>query len=414
MATPTVAEYLKYANLQMAAEAFIRNPDSGVLSGTGIDLINSLISGNEHASKFTETQAKAFASQWEVLDQIANTETGFSGTLFRCKITDPAKGLVEGQLVLSFRSTEFIEDAVRDNQATNKMEIKEHGWAFGQIADMEAWYAELRKPGGYLDGKSFTLTGYSLGAHLATAFNLLHPTDSDAIYTFNGAGVGDLTGTQSLADVIADFDRMRKNEDGQQIVFTDTHANILYREWRDKPADAWTPVDFLAAKAGLLLVLDISEGNLLSHALDNMQTLFFENLRVAGLTDSTDTNGPNEYPLSNIAAFDLDYQIAMLTAARSTSSYHSDIVLGGLDAIGERNVRFVHPNFYDLYGANPPSGVANSQWTYGAICAPHDLRGDDGIALRNCHGNGTSREIYLVDLIRIEESINDLAWRMAA
>jgi len=39
---------------------------------------------------------------------------------------------------MSFRSTEFADDAARDNEATNKLEIKDHGWAFGQIADMEA------------------------------------------------------------------------------------------------------------------------------------------------------------------------------------------------------------------------------------------------------------------------------------
>jgi hypothetical protein len=49
-----------------------------------------------------------------------------------------------GELVLSMRSTEFLDDAVRDNEQTNKAEVIGHGWAFGQIADMEAWYAELK------------------------------------------------------------------------------------------------------------------------------------------------------------------------------------------------------------------------------------------------------------------------------
>lgn len=46
-------------------------------------------------------------------------------------------------MVLSFRSTEFIDDEVRDSQSSN-VDIKEQGWAFGQIADMEAWYADLK------------------------------------------------------------------------------------------------------------------------------------------------------------------------------------------------------------------------------------------------------------------------------
>ncbi|MBW8832783.1 MAG: hypothetical protein JF606_25975, partial [Burkholderiales bacterium] len=46
-----------------------------------------------------------------------------------------------------FRSTEFIDDAARDSQATDAMELAKFGFAFGQIRDMEAWYAELTKEG---------------------------------------------------------------------------------------------------------------------------------------------------------------------------------------------------------------------------------------------------------------------------
>lgn len=88
MALPTVADYLKYANLQMAAEAFL-------VDGLGKPLkdqpyIDALIVGNKHASKFTETQAKEFADPtkgWTVLNQIANTGSGFSGTLFKNNAT---------------------------------------------------------------------------------------------------------------------------------------------------------------------------------------------------------------------------------------------------------------------------------------------------------------------------------------
>ena len=105
------------------------------------------------------------------------------------------------------------------------MEIKEHGWAFGQIADMEAWYKNLKVDGIPLSEKQFTVTGYSLGGHLATAFNILHP-EAKATYTFNGAGVGDVT--KNLNGLIADFDRMRKNADGNQIQFTDANMQSFY------------------------------------------------------------------------------------------------------------------------------------------------------------------------------------------
>ena len=110
MTTPTIADTLKYANLQMAAEAFIRDPVTYVLSGSGTDLIDALKTGNNHASRFTETQAEAFADPvtgWTVLDQCINTPSGFSCSLFKNNQTD--------ECVISFRSTEFIDDAVNDN-----------------------------------------------------------------------------------------------------------------------------------------------------------------------------------------------------------------------------------------------------------------------------------------------------------
>lgn len=45
---PTVADLLKYADLQMAAEAFIRDPLGGQLRGTGSSLILALVNGNGH------------------------------------------------------------------------------------------------------------------------------------------------------------------------------------------------------------------------------------------------------------------------------------------------------------------------------------------------------------------------------
>jgi hypothetical protein len=181
MTTLSTAEILKYADLQMAAEAFLVNADGTPKVGQAY--IDGLKTGNNHASKFTKTQAKAFADRWKVVDQRANTGTGFSGTLFQAIIDDPEAGIKAGELVMSFRSTEFIDDAARDNQATNALEIKETGWALGQLRDMQAWYADLRKSssdptktttGTISPGQPFKVTGYSLGGHLATVTPAQH------------------------------------------------------------------------------------------------------------------------------------------------------------------------------------------------------------------------------------------------
>ena len=84
MANPSIADLLKYADLQMAAEAFLTVlPIDGSALKSGQELLDALITGNGHASKFTETQAKNFLAHWTVVAQQPNTSTGFSGTLFR-------------------------------------------------------------------------------------------------------------------------------------------------------------------------------------------------------------------------------------------------------------------------------------------------------------------------------------------
>jgi poly(3-hydroxybutyrate) depolymerase len=169
---PTITEYLKYANLQMAAEAFLKDPDTDAEYYSGTVLIDALTTGNKHASKFTTSEAEKFEKEWVVLDQCKNTDSGFSGTLFRNKANP-------NELVISFRSTEFIDDAVNDCQVTNKT-IKDFGWGFGQIADMEKWYDELKQKGNIPAGATLTVTGYSLGAHMATAFNFLRKEEEKA------------------------------------------------------------------------------------------------------------------------------------------------------------------------------------------------------------------------------------------
>lgn len=138
----SINDEYKFVELQMAAEAFLVDKNNNVLVED--ELLAALKVGNKHASKFSEEDAKNFLSHWEIVSQAPNTDTGFSGTLFRCKEDDPATGAKKGELVMSFRSTEFIDDAVRDNQQTNTYEIKDTGWAWGQIRDMEAWYASLK------------------------------------------------------------------------------------------------------------------------------------------------------------------------------------------------------------------------------------------------------------------------------
>ena len=154
----TIAEISKFAGLQIAAEAFLEGASSQA------ELFDKLTEGNGHSSRFTPLAAKKFILDWEVVEHLANTSTGFSGTLFR--------SLQTGELVMSLRSTEFVDDAVRDNMATNTMEIKNTGFAWGQLADMEKWYSTLRASGKIPEGKKFDVTGEPL-AKLFARVNLV-------------------------------------------------------------------------------------------------------------------------------------------------------------------------------------------------------------------------------------------------
>ncbi|MBL0207396.1 MAG: hypothetical protein IPP84_05305 [Propionivibrio sp.] len=359
----------------MAAEAlygYDANKDPLQTPGqtySGIINPTILTTGNRHASKFTPTEAEKFVGQWEVVEHLSDTSTGFSGTLFKALKDDPAQGIVKDQLVLSFRSTEFIDDSARDNQATNKMELAEGGWAMGQIADMEDWYASLKTSGKIPAGSSLSVTGYSLGGHLATAFNLLHPGEAASTYTFNGAGVGTVNAGESLRAVVDRFNLQRKNADGNQIVFSDPAAQSIYNVLRAKFSDGSLPnaadisnLDY-QIYAG---TISMTDGDLLSKALTRIKTIGEEIARLTTLTSGISVPGeptyPARIPAENIAATRLDYQLAVLVAQKSTQA--KDILVSA--ALGLRNT--VNPplaNFYDVYGATYPSVTATSQLHYG-------------------------------------------------
>ena len=145
MTTPSIQQLLRYANIQMASEALLDRFDDQVSD-------RALVLGNERASKFPPSLAAEFARRYTVVRHQKNTSTGFSGTLFWDQESN--------EYILSFRSTEFLDDAARDNQATNAGEVKPFGFAFGQIADMESWWAQLNASDGPLAaGQAVTVTG---------------------------------------------------------------------------------------------------------------------------------------------------------------------------------------------------------------------------------------------------------------
>ncbi len=347
MTAPTIAEMLKYADLQMAAEALYKrnaktdpNQDPGSLtSSTGhfneALTTTILTDGNLHASRFTPTQAKAFVDQWKVVDHISNTTTGFSGTLFQARVDDPAKGIKVGDYVLSIRSTEFIDDVVRDCLATNAMEVKAGGWALGQITDMETWYKSLGDKGLLPAGSHYSVTGYSLGGHLATAFNLLRREDGtlgnvDNVVTFNGAGVGQITNTSGkLGDVLADFNNLREHPESIALRFADASLTELYNTLRQRLADGHTPTaaDFalLNDYTGDAFATEYQQQQFstqktyLRQAIERIVTIRGEVDRLKTVTDTKDGQ-PASIPESRIEQDNFEYQMAYMFASENTQA----------------------------------------------------------------------------------------------
>jgi Ca2+-binding RTX toxin-like protein len=364
VSSPSIADIKKYADIQMAAEALWASNSA----------VEELMSGNNRASRFTQIQAEEFNAKYQMVENKANTSTGFSGTLFKDRETD--------ELIISFRSTEFIDDAAKDNQATNTLEIKEKGWAFGQIDDMKTWVDELTAQGKIT--QPLTVTGYSLGGHLATAFNLLYPRMVDATYTFNGAGVGKITDGSSLTAVIDEFHSLRTRAGGLASEFKDPSVAAVYTQIRPNMMGGSGPTEADYAKVRALIPAPISVGavllgnlvptevQLLLDAMDRAKSVFDYNNYVRTLGTGDPQKAPVTVEHADIEATKLDYQLAVLLASRHTSAYSALNVLDGESGanntlFNERNM--VTPpiaNFYDVYGYTYPTAVANSQLHYGA------------------------------------------------
>lgn len=208
-----IKTWLEFALQQMAAESYLNE----INLQNGPDVVTRLRLGNNHFdfpidsdkpgnTRFTETQATQFFDDYEIIDHLPNVESGFSATLMRERGTD--------NYTLSFRSTEYKNQAQggdfeRDGIAFLGLdggadgEIFNRGFAFAQLVDMEDYYASLKATGKLPGNATLNVTGYSLGAHLATVFTELHTEEVNHTYTFNAAGRGNFNeAVGSLADML--------------------------------------------------------------------------------------------------------------------------------------------------------------------------------------------------------------------
>jgi hypothetical protein len=211
MAQSEIAAWLQFALQQMAAESYL----GGINLSNAEQVKTQLRLGNNHpgfpetgATRFTGTTAQglqdqAFVARYQIVNHHANDATGFSATLIREK---DQNGQLTNNFTLSFRSLEYQNQAQggdweRDGLPGADGEIFSHGFALGQLVSMEKYYQQLKAQGLLPPGATLSVTGKSLGGHLATIFTELHVNEIAHTYTFNGAGHGTIAGgTSGLSD----------------------------------------------------------------------------------------------------------------------------------------------------------------------------------------------------------------------
>jgi Ca2+-binding RTX toxin-like protein len=202
---------VEFSVLQAAAECYL----DGVIDQN--QLIQRLENGSNHYSfdpvagsgrtRLTNEQITWLLDNFDIVDHYANDSSGFSATVFLDRRS--------GEYTVSFRSTEYANenkggDWLRDGLQGAGGEVSVVGVAFGQVASMENYLANLRE-GRRFDavtghwvadpsleplsqalsgGAGINVTGYSLGGHLANVFTVLHQDLIRHAYLFNAAGLG--------------------------------------------------------------------------------------------------------------------------------------------------------------------------------------------------------------------------------
>lgn len=213
MANREIQTFFDMASLQVASESLLVN------LGNGSSLEGVFTVGNTVSSRLPGPVIAGWVSgQSPRLEVVAHQDL----TLNPARAVGGSTGLESGfsaalfydtrreQYTLSFRSTEF-DQSIRDaGDIEADVEIGLFGWAFSQLHSAEAFWDFLVRdaplPAGGLvipeaarlanfraavaGGSRVNVTGYSLGANLATAFTELHPDSVENTYLFNGAGTG--------------------------------------------------------------------------------------------------------------------------------------------------------------------------------------------------------------------------------
>ena len=141
----TASELKEFAQLSQATYAHFETSDFAYNGGVADDAWNNLKEPPNTASAFCDKEAKDFTARYEILHQCSDDpavnfdSNGFSATLFRDKNN--------GHLVLGFRGTEFDNDKTRDLFSTD-LRIGIDGYASPQAIAEYRYIKQLMTPAG--------------------------------------------------------------------------------------------------------------------------------------------------------------------------------------------------------------------------------------------------------------------------
>jgi len=252
MEIQTINSLYDFALQQMAAESYIEEGYADPLVRKALNLganrkkkegaDQNLNEGYAGFTRMTRVQIDEFLKKFKVVNQwsddpagrrpglVANdtalkklnidilANTGLSATLIN-RLND--QGQETNQYTLSIRSTEFLNaaeggDFERDGTAQDLKGIVLNGFALAQLNALEKYYAWLKETGKLPANAKLSVTGFSLGGHLATVFTEMHKDDANLVQavTFNGAGRGSWdTRAGTELDMIKYFDRVLNDPD---------------------------------------------------------------------------------------------------------------------------------------------------------------------------------------------------------
>lgn len=189
----TITEYFEQAQLSLAAYALNLTPG---ISGTAY-------TGKLEAAGMSSPQAENFATTYSVVDQFTDPLTGFSATVFdKTGIKYFAIRGTEGLFSFS-GAVDWLNNvadvgaegiAIRQGLALLNYLQRLQGAAGNPVVQYA--YDSLTRTiitttgtaNGWLSGQQVSVTGHSLGGHLAIMMSRLAPDMMNAVYTYNAPG----------------------------------------------------------------------------------------------------------------------------------------------------------------------------------------------------------------------------------